>query len=201
MSLAAPIAFSFLFYQILDDAHLCDYGSNMCLPTYNITNIVLTLHPFRYGYTWRPVHGSYQSWRRFVIEGYHRPCCCCNPPCCGGSHCDCLLQVVVLTLTLWRSTMTSSNANIFRVTGPLCGEFTGHQWIPLTKVSDAELWCFLRLNKWLRNNREAGGLRCHRTHYDVTVMKMCAQQTTLWLYMGLHSQFYMSSHLIIIIFM
>ena len=32
---------------------------------------------------------------------------------------------------------------IFRVTGPLCGEFPGHQWIPLTKASDAELWCFL----------------------------------------------------------
>ena len=27
----------------------------------------------------------------------------------------------------------------FRVTGPLCGEFTGHRWIPLTKASDAEL--------------------------------------------------------------
>ena len=39
--------------------------------------------------------------------------------------------------------MTSSNGNIFRVTGPLCGEFTGHRWIPLTNVSDAELWCFL----------------------------------------------------------
>ena len=39
--------------------------------------------------------------------------------------------------------MTSSNGNIFRVTGPLCGEFIGHRWIPLTKVSDAELWSFL----------------------------------------------------------
>ena len=39
--------------------------------------------------------------------------------------------------------MTSSNGNIFRVTGPLCEEFTGHRWIPLTKASDAELWCFL----------------------------------------------------------
>ena len=29
--------------------------------------------------------------------------------------------------------------NIFRVTGPLCGEFTGHRWIPLTKASDAEI--------------------------------------------------------------
>ena len=39
--------------------------------------------------------------------------------------------------------MTSSNGNIFRVTGPLCGEFTGPRRIPLTKASDAELWCFL----------------------------------------------------------
>ena len=46
---------------------------------------------------------------------------------------------------------TSSNRNIFRVTGPLCEEFTGHRWIPLTKASHAELWCFfiLRMNKWL----------------------------------------------------
>ena len=32
---------------------------------------------------------------------------------------------------------------VFRVTGPLCGEFTGPRWIPRTKASDAELWCFL----------------------------------------------------------
>ena len=31
----------------------------------------------------------------------------------------------------------------FCVTGPLCGEFTGRRWIPHTKASDAELWCFL----------------------------------------------------------
>ena len=31
----------------------------------------------------------------------------------------------------------------FRVTGHLCGEFTGDQWIPRTKASEAELWCFL----------------------------------------------------------
>ena len=39
--------------------------------------------------------------------------------------------------------VSSSNGNIFRVTGPLCGEFTGHRWIPLTKASGAGLWCFL----------------------------------------------------------
>ena len=33
--------------------------------------------------------------------------------------------------------MTSSNGNIFRATGPLCGEFTGYRWIPRTKASDA----------------------------------------------------------------
>ena len=35
------------------------------------------------------------------------------------------------------------------VTGPLCGEFTDHTWIPLTKANDVKLWCFLHLNKWL----------------------------------------------------
>ena len=35
------------------------------------------------------------------------------------------------------------NWNIFRVTGPWRGEFTGHRWIPRTKASDTELWCFL----------------------------------------------------------
>ena len=39
--------------------------------------------------------------------------------------------------------MTSSNGNIFRVTGHLCGKFTGHRWISHTKASDAELWCLL----------------------------------------------------------
>ena len=39
--------------------------------------------------------------------------------------------------------MTSSNGNIFRVTGHLCGEFTGPRWIHRTKASDAELWCFV----------------------------------------------------------
>ena len=46
--------------------------------------------------------------------------------------------------------MTSSNGNIFRVTGPLCGEFTDD----ITNASDAELWCFLWLNKrWSKQSR------------------------------------------------
>ena len=39
--------------------------------------------------------------------------------------------------------MTSSNGNIFRDTGYLCWEFPGPRGLPRTKVSDAELWCFL----------------------------------------------------------
>ena len=46
--------------------------------------------------------------------------------------------------------MMSSNGNIFRVTGPLCGEFTGHRWIPLTKASDAEIWWVFYMHQ---NNR------------------------------------------------
>ena len=70
--------------------------------------------------------------------------------------------------------MTSSNGNVFHVTGPLCGEFTGHRWIPRTKARGAELWCFLWPAPWMNgweNNREAGELRRHRAHYDVTVLK------------------------------
>ena len=39
--------------------------------------------------------------------------------------------------------MTYSNGDIFRVTGPLWGESTGHLWFPLTKAIDAELQSFL----------------------------------------------------------
>ena len=51
--------------------------------------------------------------------------------------------IVFGSFCFWQSSllfmMTSSNGNIFRVTGPLCGEFTGHR----TKASDSELWHFL----------------------------------------------------------
>ena len=72
--------------------------------------------------------------------------------------------------------MTSSNGNIFRVTGHLCGEFTGPRWIPHTKANDAELCCFLLICVWINiwvNNREAADLRRYRAHYDVIVMLGC----------------------------
>ena len=62
----------------------------------------------------------------------------------------CRPRIEIFTTLLFM--MTSSNGNIFSVTGHLCGEFTGPRWIPHTKASDAELWCFfdLCLNKRLR---------------------------------------------------
>ena len=53
--------------------------------------------------------------------------------------------------------MVSSNGNIFRVTGPLCGESTGHPWISHTKASDAELSL-----RWRHNDRD--GISNHQPH-------------------------------------
>ena len=73
-----------------------------------------------------------------------------------------------------KSMMTSSNGNMFRITGPLCGEFTGPgelyslhkgQWRGALMFSFICAW----INDWV-NNREAGDLRRHHGHYDVNVM-------------------------------
>ena len=59
----------------------------------------------------------------------------------------------------------------FRVTGPLCGKFTGGRRIPLTEVNGAELLMFSLI--WIKcwvNKNETGDWRRHRAHYDVTVM-------------------------------
>ena len=47
--------------------------------------------------------------------------------------------------------MTSSNGNIFRVTGHLCGGFTGPRWIPRTRpvTRSFDVFLDLRLNKRL----------------------------------------------------
>ena len=47
--------------------------------------------------------------------------------------------------------MTSSNGNIFRVTGHLCGEFTGPRWIPAQRpvARSFDVFFDLRLNKRL----------------------------------------------------
>ena len=72
----------------------------------------------------------------------------------------------------WIVMMTSSNGNIFSVTGLLCGEFTVDQRIPRTKASGAELWCFfdLRLNTQLSKQTWDWWFETPPHHYDVTVM-------------------------------
>ena len=99
--------------------------------------------------------------------------------------------------------MASSDGNIFSVIGLLWGEFTCHRWIPLTKESDSELWCFFdvrpnkRLKKkhwncrWFETWRHPcyvtvmwANLHCQRwilnenLHYSDTVMGAMAFQIT-----------------------
>ena len=71
--------------------------------------------------------------------------------------------------------MTSSNGNIFRVTGHLYGEFKGPrrhkaQWRGALIFSLICVW----VNDWV-NNREAGDLRLYRTHYDIIVIYLYQQ--------------------------
>ena len=62
--------------------------------------------------------------------------------------------------------MTSSNGNIFRVTGHLYGEFPTQR--PVTRSFDVSLIC-VWINSWV-NTHEAGDLRRWHAHCDVTVM-------------------------------
>ena len=70
--------------------------------------------------------------------------------------------------------MTSSNGNIFRVAGPLCGgdspvtsEFPDGQWRGALTFSLICAW----INGWVSNG-ESGALGRRRAHYDVTVMTL-----------------------------
>ena len=94
--------------------------------------------------------------------------------------------------------MTSSNENIFRATGHLCGKFTGHRWIPRTKAVDTDVFFDLRMNKHWVNNGEAHYLRRHRAHYDVIVMDSIKQQVTLFFKL---SSFFADKNLVNIIWL
>ena len=80
--------------------------------------------------------------------------------------------------------MVSSNGHLFRVTGPLCGEFTRHRWFPRTKRNDAEFWCFFFIYAWTNawvNSRDADDLRRHRAYYVPICHKisLCITNATL----------------------
>ena len=72
----------------------------------------------------------------------------------------------------WKGMMTSSNGNIFRVSGPLWRETSSNhrsqvdsphkgQWRGALIFSSTISWA---------NNLDAGDLRRHRAHFDVTVV-------------------------------
>ena len=73
--------------------------------------------------------------------------------------------------------MTSSNGNIFRVTGHFCGVNSPHkgQWCGAFMFSLICAW----INVWV-NNREAGDLRRQHAPYDVTVMSPTKVGSVLW---------------------
>ena len=77
-----------------------------------------------------------------------------------------LITATIISLIM----MTSSNGNIFRVTGSLWGKFPGEfpSQRPVTRSFDVSFICAWT-NGWV-NNRYAGDLRCHCARYDVIVM-------------------------------
>ena len=109
--------------------------------------------------------------------------------------------------------MTSSNGNIFRVTGPLCGEFTGHRWIlrvtgtkPVTRSFD--VFFDLRMNK--RLSKQSWGWwfetpsRPLWRHCNALVMSasLCRRQTkqsgTLGVYCSRHDTKAHTSQIIVL---
>ena len=93
------------------------------------------------------------------------------------------------TVAVWLDfMMTSSNGNILRVTGPMCGKFTGHRWISFTKGQWRGALIFSLICAWTNrwaNNRDAGDLSRHRAHYYVIVMVMVCF-VSLWFASPVH---------------
>ena len=69
--------------------------------------------------------------------------------------------------------ITSSNGNIFRVTGPSWRESIGHRWIPLTKAPVTRSFDALFVLGLKRMSKQARRrwFETHCSHYDVTVMR------------------------------
>ena len=61
------------------------------------------------------------------------------------------------TFIMYQSMMTSSNGNFFRVTGPLCGEFTGPGEFPAQRPVKRSFDVFFDLRLIKRLNKQAWG--------------------------------------------
>ena len=75
------------------------------------------------------------------------------------------------------------------------GPLVTSRYPPLTKASDAELWCCFFICTWTNgsaSNRDAGDLRRNRAHYGVTVMKIINYRIVfIWNDIGIICQTYM----------
>ena len=56
---------------------------------------------------------------------------------------NCFKRPTSMKNPYWHMVSFLFRYDVYSVTGPLCGDLTGHRWIPLAKASDAELWCFI----------------------------------------------------------
>ena len=71
---------------------------------------------------------------------------------------------------------TSTNGNIFPVTGHLCGEFTDPRRISHTKASDAEVWCFL----WSISGRWVSQMKIYLSLQENSSEAFSFQQLSGW---------------------
>ena len=78
--------------------------------------------------------------------------------------------------------LTSSNRTFSALLALCEGNSPVTRRNPLSKASDAELWCFLWSAPEQTVNRNAGDLRCHCAHYDVTAMYITYR--SMYLVMG-----------------
>ena len=85
----------------------------------------------------------------FEIRSCKVSCFCLRVP--RPSQCTSMAKGFRVAYESWKFMMTSSNGHIFRVTGPLCGEFTGPGEFPTQRPVTRSFGVFfdLRLNKRL----------------------------------------------------
>ena len=76
----------------------------------------------------------------------------------------------------------SSDGSFFRITGPFCGEFTSHRWIPLTRASNADFDVSLMwvcISCWT-NGRMTCDLRLHDVHVTSSCITEPTNSPVLW---------------------
>ena len=127
--------------------------------------------PMPVRWTWRAWVNKWLEFHRIIWKNHNES----TTKSCACWHNWCGIGPATGTDACLNNMMTSSNRNIFCVTGLLCAEFTGHR-SPLNSPHKGQ-WrgplIFSLIYTWINgreNNIEAVHLGRHRTHYDVIVM-------------------------------